>query len=245
MRVSLFVTCLVDQLWPSVGVAAVEVLRRAGCEVAFDPRQTCCGQPAFNSGWRDEARRVARALLEVYDADPADAVVLPSGSCASMFRHFEELFEGDAAMQARATSLARRTHELSSFLVDVLGVTDLGARFDGRVTWHDACHGLRELGLRSQPRALLSRVAGCELVELDGHDSCCGFGGTFAVKQPELSVAMADVKLETIERSGVDAVVSGDVSCLMQLGGRLARRGSPIRTLHLAEVLAGRAGAPT
>jgi len=242
MRVSLFVTCLVDQLWPSVGVAAVEVLRRAGCEVAFDPRQTCCGQPAFNSGWRDEARRVARALLEVYDGDGCDAVVLPSGSCTAMFQHFEELFEGDATLQSRAAALVDRTHELASFLVDVLGVTDLGARFEGRVTWHDACHGLRELGVARQPRALLAGVAGCELVEVEGHDTCCGFGGTFAVKHPELSVSMADAKLEAIERSGVDAVVSGDVSCLMQLGGRLARRGSNVRALHLAELLAGRSG---
>jgi L-lactate dehydrogenase complex protein LldE len=242
MRVSLFVTCLVDQLWPSVGVAAVEVLRRAGCDVRFDARQTCCGQPAFNSGWHDEARRVATSLLEVYDDDRCDAVVLPSGSCASMFHHFEDLFAGDAGMQAKARALTGRTHELASFLVDVLGVTDVGARFDGLVTWHDACHGLRELGIAAQPRALLAKVAGCELVEVQGHDSCCGFGGTFAVKQPELSVAMADAKLEAIEASGVDAVVSGDVSCLMQLGGRLARRGSTVRTLHLAELLAGTPG---
>jgi len=239
MRVSLFVTCLVDQLWPSVGVATVEVLRRAGCEVSFDARQTCCGQPAFNSGWHEEARRVARALLEVYDADRCDAVVLPSGSCTSMFHHFEQLFEGEPTMQAKAAALTARTHELASFLVDVLGVDDVGARFEGRVTWHDACHGLRELGVARQPRALLARVAGCELVEVAGHDTCCGFGGTFSVKQPELSVAMADAKLEAIEASGVDAVVSGDVSCLMQLGGRLARRGSQVRSLHLAELLAG------
>jgi len=244
MRVSLFVTCLVDQLWPSVGVAAVEVLRRAGCEVRFDARQTCCGQPAFNSGWHDEARRVARSLIEVFDDGTSDAVVLPSGSCCSMFGHFEGLFEGDAALQARAAALAGRTHELSAFLVDVLGVTDLGARFDGRVSWHDACHGLRELGIARQPRALLERVAGCELVEVTGHDTCCGFGGTFSVKYPELSVAMADSKIDALERAGLDAVVSGDVSCLMQLGGRLQRRGSRLRTLHLAELLAGHAGGP-
>lgn len=243
MRVSLFVTCLVDQLWPSVGVATVEVLRRAGCEVGFDRRQTCCGQPAFNSGWRDEARRVASALLDVYEDDPSDAVVLPSGSCAAMFGHLADLFEEGDPRRDRARGLAGRTHELAAFLVDVLGVTDLGARFDGRLTWHDACHGLRELGVRRQPRELIARVAGAELVELSGAETCCGFGGTFAVKHPELSVAMCDQKLQQVELSGVDAVVSGDVSCLMQLGGRLQRRGSAVRTIHLAELLAGRAEA--
>ena len=243
MRVALFVTCLVDQLWPAVGIATVEVLRRAGCEVSFDARQTCCGQPAHNSGWPDSARRVARALLDVYDEDGCDAVVLPSGSCCAMLHHLEELFEGDERAQARARALAARSHELSSFLVDVLGVTDLGARFAGRVAWHDACHGLRDLGLGRQPRALLSKVDGCELVEVEGSQACCGFGGTFSVKLPELSVAMADSKLDALERADLDAVVSGDVSCLMQLGGRLARRGSKLRAVHLAEVLAGRAGA--
>ena len=242
MRVALFVTCLVDQLWPEVGVATVEVLRRAGCEVSFDARQTCCGQSAYNSGWPDSARRVASALLDVYDEDHCDAVVLPSGSCCAMLRHLEELFEGDDRTQARARALAARSHELSSFLVDVLGVTDLGARFAGRVAWHDACHGLRDLGLSRQPRALLRKVEGCELVEVDGSQTCCGFGGTFSVKLPELSVAMADSKLDALEQAQLDAVVSGDVSCLMQLGGRLARRGSKLRAVHLAEILASRAG---
>ncbi len=239
MRVSLFFTCLVDQLWPSVGLAAARVLERAGCQVHFDPRQTCCGQPAFNSGWREEARQVARAMIDVYTADESDAVVLPSGSCTAMFHHLVELFEAGDPWRARAESLARRTHELSAFLVDVLGVTDLGARFEGRITWHDACHGLRDLGIRRQPRELIAKVAGVELVEAAGATSCCGFGGTFSVSYPELSVAMLDAKLEGLEGSGIDAIVSGDVSCLMQIGGRLARRASRIRTLHLAELLAG------
>lgn len=243
MRVALFVTCLVDQLWPSAGVATVEVLRRAGCDVRFDARQTCCGQPAHNSGWPDQARRVARTVLDQFAEDSCDAVVLPSGSCCAMLRHLAELFEPGPERE-RAAALATRTWDLASFLVDVLGVTELGARFEGRVAWHDACHGLRELGSWSQPRALLRRVAGCELVEVEGSQTCCGFGGTFSVKLPELSVAMADSKLEALERAGLDAVVSGDVSCLMQLGGRLERRGSPLRTLHLAEVLAGRSGVP-
>jgi L-lactate dehydrogenase complex protein LldE len=243
MRVALFVTCLVDQLWPSVGVATVAILRRAGCEVSFDARQTCCGQPAHNSGWPEQARRVARSLLDVYGAGDFDALVLPSGSCCAMLRHLPELFEPGDPDRARAAALAARAHELSSFLVDVLGVTDLGARFEGRVAWHDACHGLRELRVSSQPRLLLRSVAGCELVEVEGSQTCCGFGGTFSIKLPELSVAMADSKLEALERAGLDAVVSGDVSCLMQLGGRLERRGSRLRALHLAEVLAGSAGA--
>lgn len=239
MKVSLFVTCLVDQLWPRVGAATVEVLRRAGCEVTFDERQTCCGQPAYNSGYRDEARRVATNLLDQARDDPETPLLLPSGSCAAMIHHFPDLFAGtDREKEARA--LAARTHDLASFLVHVLGRTDLGARFAGRLTWHDACHGLRDLGIRDEPRALLREVAGAEFVETRGCDTCCGFGGTFSVKYPEVSVAMVDWKLQHLEEAGVDAVVSGDVSCLMQLGGRLERRGSRLRTLHLAEVLSQR-----
>ena len=241
MRVSLFATCLVDQFWPSAGAAAVEVLRRAGCEVEFEPRQTCCGQPAFNSGYRGEARRVARHLIEVYDGSDCDAVVIPSGSCAAMFRHLPELFEEADPWHERARALAGRSHELSAFLVRELDAPELGARFEGRVSWHDACHGLRDLGLRDEPRRLIAGVAGAELVEMEGAESCCGFGGTFSVKYPEISVAILDRKLEELGDGTVDAVVSGDVSCLMQIGGRLARRGSPIRTLHLAELLASRA----
>ena len=234
-RVSLFVTCLVDQFHPDIGRAAVEVLRRAGCKVDFDPRQTCCGQPAYNSGWQDEARRVVRAMLDVYE--DAEAIVLPSGSCTAMFAHWAQMFEPDDPDHARAQSVARRTHELSSFLVDMLGISDLGARFEGRVTWHDACHGLRDLGLGRQSRALLEHVEGLELVEVEGAQSCCGFGGTFSVKYPELSVAMLDQKLQGLEERGIDALVSGDASCLMQIRGRLEHRGSPIRALHLAELL--------
>jgi L-lactate dehydrogenase complex protein LldE len=238
VRVSLFVTCLVDQLWPSVGRASVEVLRRAGCEVVFEPRQTCCAQPACNAGWRAEARVVARALLEAYAGGGFDALVVPSGSCAAQIRHLPELFDAGTAEHARAGELGARTHELGAFLVDVLGVDDLGARFDGRLTWHDACHGLRELGIRDQPRRLIARVRGAELVEAASAEACCGFGGTFSVKHPEISVAMLDQKLQAVEQLGIDALVSGDVSCLMQIAGRLQRRRSPIRTLHLAELLA-------
>lgn len=240
MRVALFATCLVDQLWPAVGEATVEVLRRAGCQVTFDSRQTCCGQPAHNSGYPGEARRVGSALIELYDADPADAIVLPSGSCASMVQHLPELFEKDDPLHAKALSVASRTHELASLLVHELGEPDLNSRWPGRLTWHDACHGLRELGIHDEPRRLLAGVDGAELVEAKGCDTCCGFGGTFSVKHPELSVAMVDWKLQHLETLEVDAVVSSDVSCLMQIGGRLRERGSSLQTLHLAEVLVAR-----
>ncbi len=240
MRVSLFVTCLADQLWPAAAVGAVEVLRRAGCTVEFDERQTCCGQPAFNTGYRDEARALARRLIGIFEASGADAIVSPSGSCTAMLHHYEQLFE-DAGWRARAAALAERTHELSAFLVHTLRVEDVGASFSGRLTWHDACHGLRDLGIREEPRRLLRHVRGAELVEMANAEACCGFGGTFSVKYPEISVAILDEKVDAIERAGVDAVVSGDASCLMQIGGRLSRRGSPVRAMHLAEILAARA----
>ncbi len=238
MRVSLFVTCLVDQFWPEVGTATVEVLRRAGCEVVFDERQTCCAQPAFNTGYRDEARAVAERFIEIYEETDADAIVMPSGSCGAMAHHLPELFRDDAAWLPRAERVAAKTFELGSFLVRELGVEELGARFDGRVTWHDACHGLRDLGIRDEPRRLINAVEGAELVEMNAADSCCGFGGTFSVKHPDISVAILDHKLAELRDKEVDAVVSGDVSCLMQIGGRLQRQGSGIRTLHLAELLA-------
>lgn len=240
MRVSLFVTCLVDQLWPSVGTSAVEVLRRAGCEVEFDQRQTCCGQPAFNTGYRNEARALARRFIEIFESSKADAIVSPSGSCTAMVHHFRELFAEDDNWRDRAGKVAERTHEFASFLVNVLGVDDLGASFNGRVTWHDACHGLRDLNLHREPRRLIRNVRGVEFVEMANADACCGFGGTFSVKYPEISVAILDNKIESIEKADVRAVVSADASCLMQIGGRLSRNASPVRTMHLAELLASR-----
>jgi L-lactate dehydrogenase complex protein LldE len=240
MRVSLFITCLVDQLWPAVGMSAVEVLRRAGCEVVFDERQTCCGQPAFNTGYRSEARRLAQRFIEIFEETGSDAIVSPSGSCTAMVHHFHELFPDNERWRRRAESVAKRTHEFSSFLVDTLGVEDVGAGFRGRVTWHDACHGLRDLNLHSEPRRLIRNVRGAEFIELPNADSCCGFGGTFSVKYPEISVAILDNKIEAIEKAGVRAVVSGDASCLMQIGGRLTRKKSTVRAMHLAELLAAR-----
>ncbi len=242
MKVSLFVTCLVDQMWSSIGASTVEVLRRVGCDVEFDDRQTCCGQPAFNTGYRNEARQLAQRFIRIFEDSKAEAIVSPSGSCTAMVHHFPELFTGDAEWTERAQKIAARTHELSAFLVRVLAIDDVGASWTGRLTWHDACHGLRDLNLRSEPRKLISNVRGAEFVELENADACCGFGGTFSIKYPEISVAILDQKIEAIGRSGVQAVVSGDASCLMQIGGRLSRKGSSVRVMHLAELLASRAG---
>src|SRR5262249_10976503 len=238
IKVGLFVTCIVDQMWSSVGTATVEVLRRAGCEVEFDERQTCCGQPAFNTGYRSEARQVAERFIDVFEQSDAAYIVSPSGSCTAMVHHYDVLFADDEKWRARAQTVAARTFELSSFLVRVLKLTDVGARFCGRVTWHDACHGLRELGVRDEPRMLISSVRETEFIELQNSDACCGFGGTFSVKYPEISTAILDQKIEAIAASGVDAVISGDASCLMQIGGRSSRIGSKVRVMHLAELLA-------
>ena len=238
MKVSLFVTCLVDQMWTSVGAGTVAVLRRVGCDVEFDNRQTCCGQPAFNTGYRDEARQVAQRFIRIFEESKADAIVSPSGSCTAMVHHYPELFAGDKEWEPRARAMATRTHELSAFLVRVLKIADVGASWSGKLTWHDACHGLRDLNLKNEPRTLIRNVRGVELVELENAEACCGFGGTFSVKYPEISVAILDQKIEAIERSGVHAVVSGDASCLMQIGGRLLRNRSKVRVMHLAELLA-------
>jgi L-lactate dehydrogenase complex protein LldE len=238
-RVSLFVTCLVDQLFPKVGMAMVEVLERLGYTVDFPENQTCCGQPAFNSGYRAEARAVARHFLDVFQE--AEYIVTPSGSCASMAgHHFAELFQKEPETLERARALGQRVWEFSKFLVEVAGVEDVGARLEEVVTFHDGCHALRELGVRDQPRRLLARVRGLELREMQPAEECCGFGGTFSVKFAELSGAMARTKIEAILRTGARAVVSTDSSCLMQIQGALSRDGSPVRTMHLAEVLASR-----
>lgn len=243
MRVSLFITCLIDQMFPQVGVAMVELLERLGVEVTFNPAQTCCGQPAFNTGYRQEARQVAQHMLEVFERElnVADYIVAPSGSCATMVKQFyPALFAADAGLKSRAERISARLFELSQFLVDVLKVEDVGASFHGRVTYHDSCHLLRELGVARQPRKLIAAVRGVEFVEMDGADECCGFGGTFSVKYPEVSVAIGNEKVANIERSQAGVVVACDSSCLMQTAGLLDRRGSPIRCMHLAELLASR-----
>jgi L-lactate dehydrogenase complex protein LldE len=242
MLVSLFIPCFVDQLTPAVGLAVASVLERLGHAVEFRSAQTCCGQPAFNAGYWDEARQVARHALEVF-AD-AEAVVGPSGSCVAMMRvYYPQLFAGTPEETA-ALDLASRTFEFSEFLVTKLGVTDVGARFPHRVTYHDGCHGLRELRLRDEPRALLRAVRDLELVECDEPESCCGFGGLFSVKFPMVSTAMAEVKAGSLERTGCDYIVSSDPSCQLQLDGWLEKQGRRPRTIHLAEVLAGTEARP-
>lgn len=235
MRVSLFVTCLVDQLFPRVGLAMAEVLERAGCEVEFREAQTCCGQPAFNSGFRAEAEGVARHFLEVFR--DAVYIVVPSGSCTAMVtRHYKELLPGDP----RVDEVAARTFEFSTFLLEVLRVEDCGARFPAVVTYHDSCHALRELQIHDGPRRLLKKVRELKLTEMDTSGDCCGFGGTFSVKFPEVSGSMARSKIDSILACGAEAVVSTDVSCLMQMEGAMRRGGHAIRAVHLAEVLASR-----
>lgn len=235
-RVALFVTCLADLLFPEVGEATVQLLEDQGVNVDFPEQQTCCGQPAFNSGFHEEARRMARTLLAAF-AD-AEAVVAPSGSCAAMVRvHLPVLFEGTRDEEG-AKALAAKTYELSEFLVDVLGVESLAGSLHARVTYHDACHGLRELGLVGQGRKLLSGIEGLELAEMARPDACCGFGGAFSVRLPEVATALADDKLDQARATGADQIVAGDAGCLMHLGGRLSRTGSAMRPIHLAVLLA-------
>lgn len=242
MKVSLFITCLVDQLYPEVGMAMSKLLTRLGVDVTFNAEQTCCGQPAFNTGYHHEARSVAEQMLKLFarELESVDYIVAPSGSCVTMVKnYYPELFADDAEMKKLTEFVGPRLYELSQFLVEVLKVEDVGAAFNGRVTYHDSCHLLRELGLSRPPRQLINAVRGIEFVELDDADVCCGFGGTFSVKYPEISSAIAAEKITNIERSKADTVVACDASCLMQIGGMLSRKGSAVRTLHLAELLAG------
>jgi L-lactate dehydrogenase complex protein LldE len=241
VRIALFVTCLADQAMPEAAVAALKLLRRVGVDAEFPEAQTCCGQPAYNAGYHPEARRVAEHHLRLFD--DYDHVVLPSGSCTAMVvGHYPELFAARPQLYTAARDLAARTHEWSSFLVDVLGRDDLGADLTGvRVTYHDGCHALRTLSSGAAPRRLL-QAAGAELIESQGHDTCCGFGGLFAVKMPEVSTAMARAKHAGIYASGAEVLTSCDVGCLLQLGGtlqqgeRLAGTSSP-RIVHLAQLL--------
>jgi len=236
--VGLFVTCLVDLYRPSVGFAAVRLLERAGCRVVVPRGQTCCGQPAYNSGARDIAAAIAARLVEAFDG--VDYVVAPSGSCAAMLRlHVPGLFADGTPARARAEQLAGRTWELMSFLVDVRGVAEIAASHDGRVAYHDGCSGLRELGIRDQPRRLLASVDGLELGEIADGEVCCGFGGAFCVKYPAISDAMAERKAEAIEASGAAVVVAGEMGCLLNIAGKLSRRGSAVEARHAAEILAG------
>ena len=237
--VSLFVTCLVDQLFPPVGLAMADVLERIGYTIDFRQAQTCCGQPAFNSGHREPAREVARYFLDTFE--DAEYVVVASGSCCSMIsHHYADLFGHDSKMMERVHAMEAKTFEFSRFLLDVAEVDDVGAKLNRVATYHDSCHALRELGIKKGPRQLLSKVEGLELREMSIAEECCGFGGTFSVKFAEISGAMANTKIESIKQTEADLVVSIDSSCLMQLEGTMRKQGLAITTMHLAEVLASR-----
>jgi L-lactate dehydrogenase complex protein LldE len=237
-RVALFVTCLVDLHRPTVGFAAIKLLEQSGCLVEVPRAQTCCGQPAYNSGDRRTARDLGQAVLDAFRG--FDYVVVPSGSCGGMIRHhLPHLFDDDPNLRTEAETLAARTYELVSFLTDVMGVTTVHAAYSGLVTYHDSCAGLRELGIKAQPRALLRTVAGLELREMAEPEVCCGFGGTFCVKYPDISVRMVSDKTADIDRTGADTLLAGDMGCLLNMAGRLTREGSEVRVRHVAEVLAG------
>lgn len=235
MNISLFIPCFVDQYFPQAGIGMVKIFEKLGHKVRYPESQTCCGQPGFNSGYWDEARTVADTMLDAFR--DADVVVGASGSCGAMLKVFyPELYHGQPR-EAEAKALSAKTHEFSSFLVNVLKVGDLGAEYAAKATFHDGCHGLRELGIKREPRELLKHVRGLELVEMKEAETCCGFGGTFSVKFPEISTAMGEVKCASILETGAELVISNDSSCLMQIQGLLDRQGKPIRSMHLAEVL--------
>ncbi len=237
MHVQLLVTCIIDTLYPETGEAVVRVLEKAGARVSFPRDQTCCGQPAFNAGLRKQAREMAIHTIRAFEGSPGP-VIVPSGSCAAMIRHsYAELFADDPEWLPKALALADRTYELTEFLVDVLGVTDLGASFSGRLTYHSSCHLLRGLGVDRQPRALLANVHGAELIELPETDDCCGFGGVFSVEQPEISSAMMDRKIANIEACNADQVVACDAGCITNINGGLHRRHKPLKAIHIADIL--------
>jgi L-lactate dehydrogenase complex protein LldE len=239
-RVALLVTCLVDLYRPTVGFAAVKLLEEAGCTVEVPRAQTCCGQPAYNSGDKEDAKSVARQVIAAFAG--YDYVVAPSGSCAGMVKvHYLELFADEPAESARAEELAARTYELVSFLTEIRGMTSIATRWPRAVTYHDACSGLRDLGVKAQPRTLLGSVEGLELRELPGAEICCGFGGTFCVKYPDISDKMVTDKATDIAATGADALLAGDLGCLLNMAGKLSRLGCRIEVRHVAEVLAGMA----
>ena len=240
-RVALFVTCLVDLHRPTIGFAAIKLLEDAGCNVEVPRAQTCCGQPAYNSGDRRTAQAIGRQIIAAFTG--YDYVVVPSGYCGGMIRHhLPHLFDDDPALKVRAQEVADRTYELVAFLTDVLHAPPPAVAYDGVATYHDSCSGLRELGIKAQPRAMLSDVAGLSLVEMDEPELCCGFGGTFCVKYPEISTRMVSDKTADVAKTGADTLLAGDLGCLLNMAGRLTRQGSGIRVRHVAEVLAGMTG---
>jgi L-lactate dehydrogenase complex protein LldE len=237
--VSLFIPCIIDDIYPEVGEAMVSLLRKLGMGLAYPADQTCCGQPAFNAGYRKEAVAAAKHFIKTFERE--ELIVCPSGSCVSMVRHhYAELFRDDPAWLERARSVGSRVFELSEYLVDVVGVEDLGASYQGKVTYHDSCHLLRGLGVREQPRRLIRRVKGIEFVEMNDSDRCCGFGGSFSFKYADISSAILEDKVKNIVDSGADTVVGCDMGCLMNIEGMLSRKHPSIRTMHIAQLLASR-----
>ena len=236
--VQLFITCIVDTFYPEIGESIVNVFRRLGVQVEFPQGQTCCGQPAFNAGMNELARQLAMHSITVFESSHKGAVVTPSGSCASMIRHnYPKLFARDPIWGPRAKTLAARTYEFTEYLVDVLGVVDVGARYSGTIAYHASCHLLRELGVDRQPRTLLRHVKDAELVELEGSQECCGFGGVFSIEHPEISTAMLERKIANFEISQADMLVTCDAGCVTNINGGLHRRGLPARAVHIAQVL--------
>jgi L-lactate dehydrogenase complex protein LldE len=236
-RATLFVPCIVDAMYPAVAEAMVQIFDRLKISVDYPSEQTCCGQPAYNSGFRTAAKQAARHTIQVFERSPV--IVCPSGSCVAMIRHhYAELFSEEPVWLARAEAVAQKTVELTEFLVDIMQTHDLGAAWPGRVTYHDSCHLSRMLGVRSQPRTLLSRVRGLELIEMKDSDRCCGFGGTFSVKYPEISTAMVADKAANIVATGADTVVGCDMACLMNIEGFLSRNGHSVQVKHIAQILA-------
>jgi L-lactate dehydrogenase complex protein LldE len=238
MKVSLFVTCLVDMFQSNVGRATVELLEELGCEIDFPESQVCCGQPAYNSGYTKESKEAMKRMINAFQ--DADFVISPSGSCAYMFHEYPQVFKDDPIWEPKAKRLAEKTYELTQFIVDVLKIEDVRAKFEGTATFHTSCHMTRLLGVREAPMVLLKNVKGLKVTELPGKEQCCGFGGTFSVKMAQISEQMVDEKVCHVEETGADYLIGADAGCLMNIGGRIDRRGKPIKVLHIAEVLNSR-----
>lgn len=243
-RVALFITCLADLYRPAVGFATVALLEQAGCEVVVPQGQTCCGQPQWNTGDRKGAQKLARKMITAFEQERVDAIVAPSGSCIGMVKDWPQVFDGEPEWQARAQVIADQAWELTSFLIDGLGWSDVQAHLDGIAAYHDSCTGKRKLGIVSQPRALLAKVDGLEVRDLSAPEECCGFGGTFCVKYGDISGRMVTDKAQDIIGTGADTLLAGDVGCLLNMQGRLRRLGSPIKVRHVAEVLANMGDEP-
>lgn len=235
MKVSLFVTCLADVFYPGVGQDTVEVLERLGCEVDFPEAQTCCGQPAFNSGYHEDTKKAAKHTIKTFAH--SDYVVLPSGSCAAMLHEYEELLHGEPEWQARARKLSEKTYEFTQFLVNILKVEKVGATYQGKATYHTSCHMTRLLKEKEAPFKLLEQVDGLELEPLPNKETCCGFGGTFSVKMPTISEQMVEEKARNVERTGAEVLIGADCGCLMNIGGRIERNGQPVQIKHIAQIL--------